>query len=253
MEVGGGELIPCVTERCLTEDLGLPAESVDWTMDELATANEVIAAFRKRRADIGSPGQEPIRSLLPEVIAFSLHVGRRRGATWHHREAGVVWLLAVGYHREGHVEDAYAHFERLKAAGRLLPDRDDMRASVRSHGPVRSTDDGCFQDDFVSLGVDGRDEDHVIGIRTVTGPAAGRNVVVVRTPGFGHHHDRACAGAIHRRCHLSCALLAHGSLDWLEELDLEVAAGEAKEEQLVDPRWRSGIAGGRVGHVRPAD
>lgn len=136
MDAGGGELIPRVTQRCLTDDLDLPAESIDWTVDELAAANEVIAAFRDRRADMGSPGQEPIRSLLPEVVAFSLHVGRRRGATWHHREAGVIWLLAVGYHRGGHVDDAYAHFERLKAAGRLLPDRDDMLALVRSQAPA---------------------------------------------------------------------------------------------------------------------
>lgn len=136
METGAGELIPRVTRRCLTEDLELPAESVGWTIDELASANEVIKAFRDRRAEMGSAGQEPIRSLLPEVVAFSLHVGRRRGATWHHREAGVIWLLAVGYHREGHADDAYAHFERLKAAGRLLPDRDDMLAFVRSQAPT---------------------------------------------------------------------------------------------------------------------
>jgi len=127
-----GELIPRVTSRCLTEDLGVAPGSVDVTIDELANANAVIAAFRDRRAEMGSAGQEPIRSLLPEIAAFSLHVGRRRGATWHHREAGVIWLLAVGYHREGHVDDAYAYFERLKAAGRLLPDRDDMLAYARS-------------------------------------------------------------------------------------------------------------------------
>lgn len=136
MDVGGRELIPRVTRRCLTEDLGLPAESLDWTMDELASASEVIAAFRERRAEVGSPGQEPIRTLLPEVVAFSLHVGRQRGATWQHREAGVIWLLAVGYHREGHRDDAYAYFERLKAAGRLLPDRDDLLAFVRSQAPT---------------------------------------------------------------------------------------------------------------------
>jgi hypothetical protein len=136
MEVGAGELIARVTRRCLSDDLGLPAASVDLTIDELATANEVIAAFRERRAEMDVPGQEPIRSLLPEVVAFSLHVGRQRGATWQHREAGVIWLLAVGHHREGHADDAYAHFERLKAAGRLLPDRDDMLALVRSQAPT---------------------------------------------------------------------------------------------------------------------
>lgn len=140
MEAGsqgrGGELIPRVTGRCLTDDLAFAADSVDLTIDELASANEVIAAFRDRRAVMGSAGQEPIRSLLPEVVAFSLHVGRQRGATWHHREAGVIWLLAVGYHREGDPNDAYAYFERLKAAGRLLPDRDDMLAYVRSQAPT---------------------------------------------------------------------------------------------------------------------
>ncbi len=136
MAASGSELIPRITRRCLTEDLGLPADSIDLPIDELAGANHVIAAFRDRRAEVGSAGQEPIRSLLPEVVAFSLHVGRQRGATWHHREAGVVWLLAVGYHREGHIEDAYAHFARLKAARRLLPDRDDMLAFVRSQAPT---------------------------------------------------------------------------------------------------------------------
>jgi hypothetical protein len=136
MEAGAGERIPRVTRRCLTEDLDLPVESVGWTIDELAAANDVIAAFRERRAEMGSTGQEPIRSLLPEVVAFSLHVGRRRAATWDHREAGVIWLLAVGYHRERHADDAYAHFERLKTAGRLLPDRDDMLAFVRSQAPT---------------------------------------------------------------------------------------------------------------------
>lgn len=136
MEAGAAELIPRVTRRCLTDDLDVPAESIGWTIDDLADANEVIAAFRDRRAEMGSPGQEPIRSLLPEIVAFSLHIGRRRGATWHHREAGVIWLLGVGYHREGHADDAYAHFERLKAAGRLLPDRDDLLAFVRSQAPT---------------------------------------------------------------------------------------------------------------------
>jgi hypothetical protein len=136
MEGDRGEFIPRITRRCLTEDLGLPADSVDLAIDDLANASDVIAAFRDRRAEMESPGQEPIRSLLPDLVAFSLHVGRRRGATWHHREAGVIWLLAVGYHREGHSDDAYAHFARLKAAGRLLPDRDDMLAFVRSQAPT---------------------------------------------------------------------------------------------------------------------
>jgi hypothetical protein len=90
MTSGRGELIPRITRRCLTDDLGLAADSVDQTIDDLASVNDVIVAFRDRRAEMGSAGQEPIRSLLPDIVAFSLHVGRRRGATWHHREAGVI-------------------------------------------------------------------------------------------------------------------------------------------------------------------
>lgn len=131
-----GDFIPRVTTRCLTEDLGLKPEFVDLTIDELADANEVVAAFRDRRADVRSAGQEPIRSLLPDVVAFSLHVGRHRAATWHHREPGVIWLLAVGYHREGAKDDAYEYFGELKAAGRLMPDRQDLLAYIRSQAPT---------------------------------------------------------------------------------------------------------------------
>lgn len=139
MEAGGhdlSEFLPRITRRCLVDDLGIPRESVDRTIEELASESEVIAAFYERRAALGVAGQEPIRSLLPEVVAYSLHVGRNRGATWHHREPGVIWLLAVGYHREGATDDAYAYFERLKAAGQLLPDRDDMLAFVRAQAPT---------------------------------------------------------------------------------------------------------------------
>ncbi len=61
-QVREGELIPRITRRCLTDDLGLPAESVHLPIDELAGVNDVIAAFRDRRAEMGSAGQEPIAS-----------------------------------------------------------------------------------------------------------------------------------------------------------------------------------------------
>lgn len=57
----------------------------------------------------------------------------RHGTTEKRESSG---LLAVGYHREGDPDDAYEHFGRLKAAGRLLPDRDDMLAYVRSQAPT---------------------------------------------------------------------------------------------------------------------
>lgn len=129
------EFIPRVTRRCLTEDLGLPAESIDLTIDELASHDEVVAAFRDRRAEMGSAGQEPIRSLLPGIVAFRCTWGDAAGRPGTTERRGVIWLLAVGYHREGHPDDAYAYFERLRNAGRLLPDREDMLAYVRSQAP----------------------------------------------------------------------------------------------------------------------
>jgi hypothetical protein len=134
-EASDGEPILRVTRRCLVEDLGFPAESLDLPIDDLARADKVIAAFLERRSG-GVPGQEPIQSLLPGIVAFSLHVGRYRGATWEHRQAGIVWLVAVGYHTEGHADDAYERFAGLRDAGRLLPDREDMLAFVRSQAPT---------------------------------------------------------------------------------------------------------------------
>lgn len=166
MAASGGELIPRITRRCLTDDFGLPADSVHLPIDELAGANDVIAAFRDRRAEMGSAGQESIRSLLPEIVAFSLHVGRWRGATWHHREAGVIWLLAVGYHREGHVDDAYTYFEQLKAAGRLLPDREDMLAFVRSQAPTLAR---SLLNDVPGLVATAREQPGVIHSGTIGG------------------------------------------------------------------------------------
>ncbi|MEK6274666.1 MAG: hypothetical protein AABM30_04940 [Actinomycetota bacterium] len=48
----------------------------------------------------------------------------------------MIWLLAVGYHREGAQDDAYEYFGELKAAGRLLPDKQDMVAYIRSQVPT---------------------------------------------------------------------------------------------------------------------
>jgi hypothetical protein len=82
---------------------------------------------------MGAAGQEPIRSLLPEVVAFSLHV-RRRGATWHHREAGVIWLLATTVKDTRTMHTRTSSDSKLRAG--LLPDRDDMLALVRSQAPT---------------------------------------------------------------------------------------------------------------------
>jgi hypothetical protein len=185
VEAGGqdleAEFVPRITRRCLTDDLGFPANSVDRTIEELAAENEVVAAFRERRAAQGVAGQEPIRSLLPEIVAFSLHVGRQRGATWHHREAGVLWLLAVGYHREGAPDDAYEYFERLNAAGRLLPDRDDMVAFVRSQAPTLAR---SLLADVPRLVAAARDRPGVIESGTIGGRIRVRVVYEPGEPGM---------------------------------------------------------------------
>lgn len=124
---GQDELIPRITGRCLTDDLGLSREALTWDIDRLASAHEIIIALRDR-AHTGQEGQEPIRALLPEIPAFSLHRGRWRGAVWHHQEIDVLWLLAAGFHRAGSRNDAYEHFTRLKANGAILPTRDDFEA-----------------------------------------------------------------------------------------------------------------------------
>lgn len=120
------------TERCVTDDLGLPAGSHTQPTDDLAAIDDTgLLSELIARAASGEEGQETIQSLLPEVIAFSLHSGRNRGATWLHRDAKVMWLLAAGYHREGSGEDAYEHFKRLKAQRALYPTIEDYEALER--------------------------------------------------------------------------------------------------------------------------
>ena len=58
---------------------------------ELIDAHQVIADFVKKRG--AHPiGTETIKALLPQLVAYALHSGRYRAATWHHVAAGIVWL-----------------------------------------------------------------------------------------------------------------------------------------------------------------
>jgi hypothetical protein len=124
---------PRGTARCLRDDLGFADGSESRPTAELADEDATgLLAGLIRRAAAGGEGQEPIRSLLPEIQAFSLHSGRHRGATWLHREARAVWLLAAGYHREGARDDAYEYFAQLKAARIILPTRHDLEALERA-------------------------------------------------------------------------------------------------------------------------
>lgn len=121
-----------VTVRALKKDFSLENSPEDLSLDELAGKDERIATFAERRAEMGAEGQEPINSLLPEVIAFSLHHGRWRMATWLHEAAATIWLIACGWHEKGSKNDAYAYFERLKKQQVLMPTKDDLAALVRA-------------------------------------------------------------------------------------------------------------------------
>ncbi len=98
---------------------------------ELAGEHQIVADFVKKRG--AHPlGSEPIQSLLPRLVAYSLHSGRYRGATWYQERAAIVWLLAARWHEQGSAEDAYPYFERLLREGRIWPTREDVEHVVAS-------------------------------------------------------------------------------------------------------------------------
>lgn len=121
------------TCRCLIQDLAFPPAACAARVEELADSR-VIRAFLERRNQ--SPeGQETIQELQPQLTAYSLHVGRYRGATWYDRAAAVCWLLAVGIHRDDSREDAYAYFASLQEAHVLLPTERDVLRVVERRQP----------------------------------------------------------------------------------------------------------------------
>jgi hypothetical protein len=124
-----------VTKRCLTEDLGVNTAALDLPVERQADEIPIVRAFVERRSQ-RPVGQEIITGLTSKIVAFSLHSGEDRGATWHDEEAGIVWLLAARFHRSGKPEDAYPYFRELDAINRLLPTADDYVALARSIAPT---------------------------------------------------------------------------------------------------------------------
>jgi len=123
------------TCRCLTEDLGLAPEACQRPIADLTGAHQVIADFVKKRGEYPI-GNETIKALLPRVVAYALHSGRFRAATWHHEAAGIVWLLAARWHEQGRADDAYPYFEHLLRTGQLLPTRTDAARVVDQRRPT---------------------------------------------------------------------------------------------------------------------
>jgi hypothetical protein len=117
------------TERCLRDDLAIHPRRALLPLTDLRDDHPVIKDFLEKRARV-LDGQEPIRDLLPKIVAFSLHTDHHRSATWSQRSLGVVWLLGSGIHREGQRTDPYKQFVRLRDAGTLLPTKKDVERIV---------------------------------------------------------------------------------------------------------------------------
>lgn len=120
-----------VTKRCLRDDLGFAGEDLTRPLVELAARNALLSAFLERRAR-NPEGQETIQGLTSNIVAYSLHSADDRGITWHDRKAGVVWLLAGGFHRGGQRGDAYPHFIQLDRHDELLPTLEDYKDFTRA-------------------------------------------------------------------------------------------------------------------------
>jgi hypothetical protein len=113
-----------LTRRAL-EDLGLPIEDyATRRATEYADAHDVVRVFVERREQ--SPiGQEWTNLPVTAALAYNLHFGRYRALTWHDEGSEVVWLLGVGWHESGSIDDAYAVLKARDQAGTLLPDEQD--------------------------------------------------------------------------------------------------------------------------------
>jgi hypothetical protein len=114
------------TLRCLREDLELEVPPVEVDLGGLDHALMVEA----QRLALAAPrGQKRILSIKHPLV-YRLRHGRWRGATWLEVDAARFWLCAGAYREQGSGEDAYAVFEELHRAGRLLPDEDDRLRDV---------------------------------------------------------------------------------------------------------------------------
>ena len=113
-----------LTRRAL-EDLGL---SVDDHAGQPATAfqdaHDVVRAFVDRRTQ-DPRGQEWTNLPVTSAPVYNLHYGRYRGLTWHDENSDVVWLLGVGWHEAGSLDDAYEVLKARDEAGTLMPNEQD--------------------------------------------------------------------------------------------------------------------------------
>lgn len=105
-----------VTERCLTVDLGLGAD----TSFDTAASTRIVSGFRTKRAS--NPGDgETIGPAAGDRSLYKLRSGRHRGATLFDEIESVVWLCACGFHESGQADDAYRLFDALIDSGEIYP------------------------------------------------------------------------------------------------------------------------------------
>lgn len=136
------------TRRCLTEDLELELEIDDASASQDLTAIKdkhlILRDFLTQRTT-HPDGREGSVKALGEHYK-ELKTSRHRGVTLHEERprdramqhpdvswAGVVWLLAAKYRKEGDQHDAFRDFERM-GVGAILPtdvDYVDLLAAVR--------------------------------------------------------------------------------------------------------------------------
>lgn len=112
-----------ITERCLTQDLGLAAD----TSFARALERPIVIAFRaKRTADPGDG--ETVGPRAGDRTLYKLRGGQRhRGATLFDSVEKVVWLCAYGLHTSGEPDDSYRLFAALIESKAIGPKADDYR------------------------------------------------------------------------------------------------------------------------------
>ncbi len=113
-----------LTRRAL-EDLGLAIDAyAKRPATDFMDDHPVVRACVERWSQ--SPtGQELTKLPVTNAPAYNLHQGRYRGLTWHDEDSDVVWLLGVGWHESGSIDDAYSVLKSRDVTGGLMPDEQD--------------------------------------------------------------------------------------------------------------------------------
>jgi hypothetical protein len=118
-----------ITQRCLTEDLGQPAEA---SVEAAANVDHhhLVRAFVTERGQT-THGPDPLKCAWEMgAPVFTIHHGTSRGATWHHEALNVVWLLGIA---DAH---NYDHLCDLAASDRLMPVAADVERLVADQAPT---------------------------------------------------------------------------------------------------------------------